>query len=197
MVERTAVLSLWARLFSGQSARTSLQTLVAQSSHARNNLMRAFERPGLRTPTAGVLPRCAPRLLAGCEPAGRDRPATAAGHAGRLPEADDATRPVRRGHAENPASGSQPGSAPCGWRWGRDPHARHGCCAVDLLDAGDGGRGGDRQGQVARAGRPSRRPGDRVPAGWLVRGAGPGSPEGRECPVPAGGRTAAAVGRTG
>ena len=76
---------------------------------------------------------------------------------------------VPRGNGGSPAHGLHPALRATGDAGGHDPEAQHGASGIDLPQAGNGGRGGRRHGEVSLARRPRRRSGDCVPLGRPVR----------------------------
>ena len=66
-----------------------------------------------------------------------------------------------RGHGGGPAKGLRPAFHAKGDAGGNDPEAQHGASRLELRQAGDGGRGGRRNGEKSASRRPRRRSGDR------------------------------------
>ena len=77
--------------------------------------------------------------------------------------------PLRRSHGGSPANGFPPASRTTGDAGGYDPEAQHGASGIDLPQAGIGGRGGRRHGEVSFASRPRCRSGDCFPVGRPIR----------------------------
>lgn len=153
------------------SLTMSLQTLVTQSSHARNNLMSVYERHWHRPSWRNARRRrcCLDPDSAGCSCAATGRRPFRLAAGGPLSEADGARRRGR------------PAPAP------RRDH---------LVQAG-GRRRGHRHGEMAITGRPPPpRPAGCVPAGLPAAKAGFGHGECHEYPMRAGDCAASADGRT-
>ena len=70
---------------------------------------------------------------------------------------------------EGPENGFQPALCTTGDAGGYDSEAQHGASGIDLPQAGSGGRGGRRHGEMSLAGRPRRRFGDCVLVGRPIR----------------------------
>ena len=79
------------------------------------------------------------------------------------------TSTVPRGNGGSPANGFQPALRTTGDAGGHDPEAQHGASGIDLPQAGNGGRGGRRHGEVSLASRPRCRSGDCVLVGRPIR----------------------------
>ena len=74
-----------------------------------------------------------------------------------------------RGDRGSPAHGLPPAVHPTGDAGGHDPEAQHGAAGLGLPQAGNGGRGGRRHGEMSPAGRPRGRSRDCVPVGRPTR----------------------------